>query len=228
MEKLIKQLFYSKGFNLGPFVILFKPFGFVYWFLMTAKWIARHFNVNHPSFSNRDEMYKSLISSIQGDFDYLEFGVASGESMKVWLKEEHTPKSRFYGFDTFEGLPEAWGDIQKGTYTNEGKIPNLSDPQLKFVRGLFQDTLPAFLNENKLQHPLVVHMDADLYSSTQFVLSHLNSILRAGDFLIFDEFACIRRSKHEFRAFLESQVSSRIELVLKTTNQQQVVLKVLH
>jgi hypothetical protein len=43
-----------------------------------------------------------------------------------------------------------------------------------------------------------VHLDADLFSSTLFVLSQLYRFLNDGDILLFDEFAV---PKHEFQAF---------------------------
>lgn len=43
-------------------------------------------------------------------------------------------------------------------------------------------------------------LDADLYSSTSFVLSSLAPYLHEGDILFFDEFSI---PTHEFRAFYE-------------------------
>jgi hypothetical protein len=46
----------------------------------------------------------------------------------------------------------------------------------------------------------VVHLDADLYSSTLFALTSLASRLKPGDILLFDEFAV---PLHEYRAFMD-------------------------
>ena len=45
---------------------------------------------------------------------------------------------------------------------------------------------------------MVIHIDADLFSSTLFVLNTLNPYLKKGDILFFDEFNV---PVHEFKAF---------------------------
>ena len=47
------------------------------------------------------------------DLNYLEFGVADGHSFNWWMTENISLIHRFYGFDTFTGLPEDFGPIKK-------------------------------------------------------------------------------------------------------------------
>ncbi|MGL4347529.1 MAG: hypothetical protein ACRCR9_05570 [Chitinophagaceae bacterium] len=44
----------------------------------------------------------------------MEFGVANGSSLQYWINKNYCQESFFYGFDTFEGLPEKWGHFKKG------------------------------------------------------------------------------------------------------------------
>ncbi len=46
--------------------------------------------------------------------------------------------------------------------------------------------------------PKIIHLDADLFSSTIFVLSQLYPYLKKGDIIFFDEFNV---ANHEFLAF---------------------------
>jgi hypothetical protein len=130
---------------------------------------------------------------------YLEFGVASGSSFFWWMKKNTNPGSLFRGFDTFEGLPEDWGGFKKGAMAFDQAQVN--DGRAEFIKGIFQDTLFPFIELNKnllLDKPKVIHMDADLFSSTIFVLSQLYPYLKKGDIIFFDEFNV---ANHEFLAF---------------------------
>ena len=130
--------------------------------------------------------------------DYMEFGVAGGHSFRWWLEHNQNGGSRFYGFDTFEGLPENWGPFQKGAMAVALESLNITDPRATFYKGLFQDTLIPFLETYDGRNRRLIHLDADLFSSTIFTLSQLYRFLKPGDILLFDEFAV---PKHEFLAF---------------------------
>src|SRR5690349_21597396 len=63
-----------------------------------------------PYFSDRFQLYEYVHGKLAGNepVDYLEFGVFQGTSIRKWISLNPHPKSRFFGFDTFEGLPEPW------------------------------------------------------------------------------------------------------------------------
>jgi O-methyltransferase len=130
---------------------------------------------------------------------YLEFGVASGSSFVWWMKKNNHPGSLFRGFDTFEGLPENWGGYKKGDMAFNQM--ELTDNRAAFIRGIFQESLHPFIESNSSllkSKPKLIHLDADLFSSTIFVLSQLYPYLQKGDLIFFDEFNV---ASHEFLAF---------------------------
>jgi O-methyltransferase len=133
---------------------------------------------------------------------YMEFGVSTGVSFKKMLTLNSNETSKYYGFDTFEGLPEDWGGYKKGDMSST--IPQINDNRGHFLKGLFQDTLVDFINDNRTNidqyDKRVIHMDADLYSATIFTLSQLYPFLKSGDIILFDEFSV---PMHEFKAFKE-------------------------
>jgi tetratricopeptide (TPR) repeat protein len=74
-----------------------------------------------------------------------EFGVSYGRSTRI-LAELLPPAQRIAGFDSFEGLPQAWGGEPAGSYTTNGEVPSVA-PNVEFRAGLFADTVPVFLAE---------------------------------------------------------------------------------
>jgi hypothetical protein len=71
----------------------------------------------------------------------------------------------------------------------------------------------------------VVHMDADLYSSTLFALTSMAPFLREGDIILFDEFNI---PNHEFDAWSDFVRSYYIqyEVVGAVNNFYQVAMRV--
>src|SRR5215471_14779278 len=152
-------------------------------------------------YNRREKLYAAIIQQEgvgSSPIDYFEFGVAGGYSFKWWLKHNANPESRFYGFDTFEGLPEDFGPFAKGTMAAALDSLNITDTRAFFYKGLFQDTLNPFLEQYKGRKRKLIHMDADIFSATIFTLSQLYKYLNDGDVILFDEFAV---PTHEFMAF---------------------------
>ncbi len=150
-------------------------------------------------YQKRFKLYSNVIKAeyLTEEINYLEFGVADGESFNWWMTENTHKQSCFYGFDTFTGLPEDFGPYKKGTF-NSGTIPGIKDERGKFYQGLFQQTLPKFLKGFDNRKKTVVMMDADIYSATLFTLTSLAPYLKKNDIILFDEFVV---PTHEFLAY---------------------------
>jgi hypothetical protein len=181
-----------------------------------SKWISQNKNIPENDFlsawdyTKRFKLYASVIAAEQLNLpiNYLEFGVANGHSFQWWMDQNKHPESRFFGFDTFTGLPEDFGPYKKGHF-NSGSIPQIPDQRGAFYQGLFQQTLPGFLKTFRNENRNVIMMDADLYSATLFTLTSLAPFLKKGDIILFDEFSV---PTHEFLAFKNFTESYYIEL----------------
>lgn len=156
-----------------------------------AKWAATIKEANEiPLFPIRDSLHRFVQAKTgNGPIDYLEFGVWTGASLRLWCDANTHSDSRFFGFDSFKGLPEHYSAMfPKGAFNTDGEIPNIQDSRVQFVVGWFQQTLPKFLDSYQVRElPLIIHCDSDLYSSALFCLTSLNRIIRIGTILIFDE-----------------------------------------
>jgi len=190
---------------LGPFASLFLN---LYYITRFSAWAAANgkkgFANDFPSkwdYFKRFAHYKQLMA-VEGlsnqPVNYLEFGVADGHSFNWFMEKLVHPDSRFFGFDTFTGLPEDFGPLKKGYFANQDRMPVPRDNRGQFFQGLFQQTLPPFLKQFNDSHRKIIMLDADLYSATLFTLASLAPFLREGDIICFDEFSV---PTHEFKAF---------------------------
>lgn len=146
----------------------------------------------------RQILWRDTLERVgQTEILLLEFGVWTGQSMSQLAGINADPSSRFYGFDSFEGLPEDWRGMAAERFDVGGVMPKFDDQRVKLVKGWFHDSLPPMMDELAdiaRNRALVVHFDADLYSSTLYLLFELGSRFKRYHF-IFDEF-----SGHETRA----------------------------
>jgi O-methyltransferase len=188
LRKAVRRVVVGKG--LGPFDRYVRALSSHAW---VGDWVRAH--PTEHTFTHRFEMYKFLQANHLGGgpIDYLEFGVWRGETIRLWSEQDRDPASRFWGFDSFEGLPEDWAGsfktMPKGTFDTGGALPAIDDARVGFVKGWFQTSLPPFLETFRPRNRLVVHCDADLYTSTLYVLCKLDPILKPGSIVIFDEFS---------------------------------------
>jgi O-methyltransferase len=182
------------------------------------KWINKNndsllindYYVFKRDYKKRINLFKTISDHYQldqKDILYLEFGVASGESFFWWLQNNSNRDSAFFGFDTFEGLPEDWGGYKKGAMSFAATDVKSKDTRAEFVKGTFQQTLHGFVHDHEVllaKKQKLIHLDADLFSSTIFVLSQLYPFLKKGDIILFDEFNVANHEFFAYKIFTES------------------------
>jgi hypothetical protein len=129
----------------------------------------------------------------------LEFGVASGRTVNHLANLR--PAQQVFGFDSFQGLPEAWRPgFGKGRFAQ--LVPAVRS-NVTLVQGLFEDTLAGFLADRP-EPVALLHIDCDLYSSSRFVLETLAFRISRGTIIVFDEYFNYPGWRHhEFKAFAE-------------------------
>lgn len=210
-------------------------FEFLAGLAMLSRWIDVHKREGYSDFctgkfdyNKRYNLYRHVIAEekLNDEIDYLEFGVAKGHSFRWWAANITHPKARFFGFDTFTGLPEDWGHFKKGDMSGNNEPPLMDDVRCRFYQGLFQQTLPSFIRSYIPGKRRVIMMDADLFSSTLYALTALHPLLTRGDIIIFDEFNV---PLHEFKAFRHwlSAYYITYQVLGSVNNFHQVAIKIL-
>lgn len=193
-------------------------------YLEVGRWAAEHGFSGFPRYRGRLELHTAVAASFAAkEVLYVEFGVFEGTSLRHWCGLLQNPQSMLHGFDSFQGLPEDWDSLRRtGTFSLGGRLPEFDDRRVVLHPGWFSDTLPAFSVPDHEQ--LVIHVDADLYSSTECVLRILEPRIVPGTIIIFDEFS---DRLHELRAFEEYLVRTRQRFTVlgATSNLEQVAFQ---
>jgi hypothetical protein len=146
---------------------------------------------NAKSFEDKFFYWNDIVDTLGKDEEvvFVEFGVWQGKSIKYFIKKFNNKSSTFFGLDSFEGLPEKWGKLPKKHFDTGSNIPEINDKRVKIIKGLFQNTseiLLDHLQSIKIKN-LLVHFDADLYTSTLYCLGQLDRLSK-DYYAFFDEF----------------------------------------
>ncbi len=154
-------------------------------------------------------------------YSYWEFGVFKGFSLwfaELYAKEYNISNFDFYGFDSFEGLPESEVDgmkpaFGKGHYTasydfviNKLKELGTDLDKVKLLKGFYSKELfEQFKKENKFLPISVCLIDVDVYESTVEVLDFIKGYLVVGSILLFDDYNAFNKDDNhsEGRALRE-------------------------
>lgn len=166
----------------------------------------------------------------------LEFGTATGRTLNqfaYWL-----PNQIIFGFDSWQGLPEKFNDLPAGHFAQP--LPEVL-PNCRLVQGWFgarpaQDqsgiaefTAREFAKVRK--EPIkLLHLDADLYSSTKTVLDVFAKQIVPGTVILFNEYWNHPTwKKHEFRAWQEhcKMHGVKYEYIGYASDHQEVAIRVI-
>ena len=171
----------------------------------SARYVLEHMLAARPvraaaGGADAHELLRQALDLVTVDGFTAEFGVHSGTTIRL-IAAQRT--GRVYGFDSFEGLPEAWHlAYGKGHFDRQGAKPEVPE-NVTLVKGWFEDTLPKFAAE--IEGPAAfLHVDCDLYSSTRTVFEALGDRVVPGTVIVFDEYLNYPGwEQHEARAFRE-------------------------
>jgi hypothetical protein len=164
-----------------------------------AAFASEHFGHIEAAF-DPPHLLDQAIDALSVEGLFLEFGVYSGTTINHIARRVD---GTVHGFDSFEGLPEAWGGVPTGQFSRDGRLPEGLPENVELHIGWFDQTLPGFLAEHARPVSLL-HVDCDLYSSTRTVLWSLADRIVPGTIIVFDEYFNYPAWKeHEYKAFQE-------------------------
>ena len=178
-------------------------------------------------FECQKELIDYALSETKIDGVFLEFGVFKGGTIRHMAKK--LPDKQFHGFDSFEGLPEAWHgyNLAKNTFSVGGTLPRVPK-NVALHKGYFDQSLPVW-KQTYISKIAFIHVDCDLYSSTVTLLAELKERLQIGTVILFDEyFNYPNWENHEFKAWHEFVAQHHISYEYLGFARQQAAIKITH
>lgn len=193
----------------------------------TLEYINNSIEDDAVYFQNHKDLILYAVSNVREQGLFMEFGVARGKSIR-WIAEK-APKKIIHGFDSFEGIPEAWNGNIAGTFHRRGKLPKVPE-NVKLHIGMFDETLPTFMENHDNDDIAFLHVDCDLYSSTKTIFDITGEHIKTGTIILFDDYYNYPNwKKHEFRGFKEFVEENKIqyEHIAYSVTGQQVAVRIL-
>jgi hypothetical protein len=184
-----------------------------------------------PNFTCDYDLHKwvtttQLDATLPKNAAILEFGVATGRTLNQfahWL-----PNKVIHGFDSFQGLPEDWTSRMPRGFFKRTNLPKVK-PNCRLHVGWFDQTIVAWKNDYGDVPIQLLHIDSDLYSSAQTVLTTLSKNIVPGTVIIFDEYINYPGwQQDEFRAWKEfvRNYGIQYEYIGRVSRHQQVAVRV--
>ena len=162
---------------------------------------------HHSIFDGTYSLHADALSAARPDGLVCEFGVFHGMSIRN-IASMVGPETPVHGFDTFEGIPDDWGDEPAGSYTAAAEVPERVPDNVRFYVGLFADTLPGYVASIAPPEVLPVrfiNIDCDLYQGTVDILHNLAPRIGPGTVIVFDEYLMTPTwPDDEYKAFQEA------------------------
>lgn len=183
-------------------------------------------------FHNKTKYHEWLMTEVNHLIQFndicMEFGVFNGMTINRFADN---CEATFYGFDSFDGLPEYWMEGFDVDTFKVKKLPAVRENVI-LIPGWYDESLPVFVKEHNLQSEKIafIHIDCDLYSSTKTVFEYIGEYIKEGCIIAFDEyFNYPAWKKHEFRAFQEWVKDNNIsyEYIAYVENWSQVAVRIL-
>ncbi len=138
-------------------------------------------------FSSREILWDRIIERVQADANIYEFGVAYGYTTNYFLTrlKHHV---NYQGFDLFTGLPTAWRNLEKGTFSTNGNPPSINDPRLKWIIGDITRTFNRNYEFPEVNQNILL-FDFDLFEPTlhAYQVCKSQDLLSDGSIIYFDE-----------------------------------------
>jgi hypothetical protein len=180
-------------------------------------------------YKSRLALHRAMLREVRDkDGLHLEFGVYKGDSINHFAGL--SPDVTWYGFDSFEGLPEAWTlGAKAGAFSIGGNLPPVRG-NVRLTKGFFESTLPGFVAQHRGEKIALIHIDCDLYSSTVTILRNVADMLVPGTIVLFDELINYHGwEEGEFKAFTEfvAERNVRFEYVAYNRTGGQVAVRIL-
>jgi O-methyltransferase len=163
-----------------------------------------------------------ILKEVRGEDigDYLEFGVFNGGSlsdMYAAAKKEGVT-TRFFGFDSFEGLPAESEDADDGAFKKGFYTCSFEDLQtclrrngvdseeIIWIKGWYSDTLTPSLAAQYSFNPGIVLIDCDTYGSSKSTLDFLAPLITKPTIIALDDWRLYDldlKGEGEYRSFNE-------------------------